>query len=196
VADDLPVHDRPMQAGARRGSGALSVLVVAVAVVLAGCGGDDSGSRSPSSTRSRASSTTTRAPTSSTTSGPQTTTSTTGRGAVPASVSVLQAGPAGGSGEVEVVWRGVSGATGYRVERADAADGAFGTAADYDAATGASTKAAGVTNVYFTDERGFVLIDVLSGPQSRRYYRVVAYNRAGDASPSPIVCGAPPGASC
>jgi hypothetical protein len=108
----------------------------------------------------------------------------------------VQAGPAGGSGEVEVVWRGAPGATGYRVERADAAGGPFAMAADYDTATGASTKAAGVTNVYFTDERGFVLIDVLSGPQSRRYYRVVAHNPAGDATPSPVVCGAPPGASC
>ena len=94
-----------------------------------------------------------------------------------------------------VAWSVVALATGYRVSRATAADGPYATAADFDVATGSSTKASGVTNVYFASAQSIGYIEVLSdtvttGP--RRYYRVTAYNAAGDAAPSAVVCGTPP----
>ena len=51
-------------------------------------------------------------------------------------------------------------------------------------------------NVYYSNEFGFVLIEVPSdrhttGPQ--RYYRVTAYNAAGEGAASEVVCGAPTG---
>ncbi len=96
-----------------------------------------------------------------------------------------------------VAWSVVASATGYRVARATAADGPYATAADFDVATATSTKASGITNVYFVDaqRQSIGYIEVLSdtvttGP--RRYYRITAYNAAGDAAPSAVVCGTPP----
>lgn len=109
-------------------------------------------------------------------------------------VTVVRAGPSGGSGEIELNWGTVAGATGYRVYHATASDGPFSIAADYDGASATSTKASGVMNVYYTAEEGFVLIEVISDDaHSRRYYRVAAYNPAGEGASSAIVCGVPPG---
>ena len=94
------------------------------------------------------------------------------------------------------MWSAVALATGYRVSRALSPGGPFTTTADYDVATGTSVKASGVTNVYFTNSQGFSYVEVVTdsatnGP--RRYYRVTAYNAAGAATPSAVVCGTPPG---
>jgi hypothetical protein len=109
----------------------------------------------------------------------------------PPPVTDVHAGPGGGSGEVEVVWRGDARATGYRVSRATAPSGPFTTSADFDVATGSSTRAPGVTNVFYSVEQGFAYVENISGAQ--RYFRVTAYNAAGDATPSAVVCGAPVG---
>lgn len=94
-----------------------------------------------------------------------------------------------------MTWGGVALATGYRVSRATSADGPYSTTADLDVATGTGTKAAGVVNPFVASDGSFVYVEVVSdaatnGP--RRYYRVTAYNSAGDAAPSAAVCGMPP----
>ena len=93
-----------------------------------------------------------------------------------------------------VTWGGVASATGYRVSRATTRDGPYSTAADLDVATGTSTKASSVVNLYVASDGSFVYVEVVtdaatSGPQ--RYFRVTAYNSAGDGEPSMVVCGAP-----
>lgn len=94
-----------------------------------------------------------------------------------------------------MTWSGVAQATGYRVSRATSADGPYTTTADLDVATGTGTKAAGVVNLFVASDGSFVYVEVVSdaatnGP--RRYYRVTAYNPAGSAAPSAVVCGTPP----
>lgn len=111
----------------------------------------------------------------------------------PAPVTSVAAGPGGGSGEVSVGWRGSARATGFRVQRATTAGGPFTTTADYDIASGTTTKAAGVTTVSYTDSGGFTYVD-LPG-MGAHYYRVVAYNSVGAAPASVVVCGEPVGSS-
>jgi hypothetical protein len=99
-----------------------------------------------------------------------------------------------------VTWSSVASATGYRVVRAIAPEGPYSTAAELDVATGTSTKASGVTNVFVASDGNFVYIELLGDAitsEPRRYYRVIAYNPAGEASPSAVVCGAPtPNTAC
>jgi len=176
-------------------------------IALASCG--DSSSTTLAATSTAASVTTPPATTTFATSSTSTTrtvvttatTATTARpttaGAVPAPVTVVRAGPAGGSGEINVIWSGVAGATGYRVARATAVGGPFTTSADYDVATGTSVKSTGVTNVFLASDKSFVYVEAMAEPgitDRRRYFHVTAYNTAGAAAPSTAVCGTPPGA--
>ena len=138
--------------------------------------------------------TTTRLVATTTTSSRLPTTATSAQGSVPARVTDVRTAAAGGSGEIELVWGGVADAAGYRVYRALAPGGPFSKTADYDVATGTSTKASGVTNVYYTSEFGFVYVELVSDSQTtgpKRYYRVTAYNAAGEGAASEVVCGAP-----
>jgi hypothetical protein len=191
---------------------ALAIAVTA-ALLLAGCTDDGPGAPAATTapsvtttaagTTSTGSATTTR-PASPTTAAPATTspaTSSTARptttGVAPPAVTDVRAGPGGGSGEVSVTWRGVTGATRYRVERAPAAAGPFEIAATFDVATGAATRAPGVTNVYAASDGSFLLVDVVTGVTNAgivRWYRVTAEGSGGAAAPSRAVCGAPPGA--
>lgn len=189
--------DAVMVTDVRRSQARVGIGSALVAIlVFAGCGDSHPSpgvSRhtkptSTTSTKPRSSSTTTPNP-------PLETTSTRPTGALPPQVTVLHAGSAGGSGEIQVAWRGVANATGYRVSRASAASGPFTTSADFDVTTGKSTKAPGVRNLYYTNEQGFVYVEEISGAGSdpRRYFRVTAYNTTGEAQPSAVVCGAPTG---
>ena len=67
--------------------------------------------------------------------------------------------------------------------------------ADFDVATGRTTRGSGVRNLYYANEQGFVYVEEISGggagSDPHRYFRVTAYNAAGDAEPSAVVCGAP-----
>ena len=130
------------------------------------------------------------------TSPPGPTSPPTTRLAAPPQVPGVQAGPAGGSGEIEVTWSVVPGATGYRVSRATAVGGPFSVSADLNVVTGASTKDNTVVNLY-ADGARIVYVEVPATADPHRYYRVAAYNDAGEGPPSAVACGAPVGyAAC
>jgi hypothetical protein len=123
----------------------------------------------------------------------------------PGPVTVLDAFSGGGSGEIELRWGAVDGATGYRVLRADRVDGPFTTAAEIDVTTGKATGAASVTNVWSDQHTYLPPGDLFDGPDTStelryveasggalRCFRVVAIGQAGPGSESGAVCGSPP----
>jgi hypothetical protein len=126
---------------------------------------------------------------------------------VPVAVTAITARPGGGSGEVAVTWGAVAGATGYRVSRSSAPSGPYSVSVDLNLATAEVTVADSVANVFspgsaeyfpvLTFQPGdplpndFEYIDL--GGLEPRYFRVVAYNAAGDGPPSVVVCGSAPG---
>jgi hypothetical protein len=178
-----------------RTTAGLASLAVALVLGLAACGDDGdkvSTGAVPATTTSTISTTTTAATTTTTvaTTAPAATSTTTVGG--PA-VTVLDARPGAGSGEIELVWDGVVGAVGYRVERADDPSGPFEESASIDAVTGATSTGEGVVFVSapHADQTSFLYVEYGEAP--RRYLRVVAVHPAGDAAPSVVVCGAPPG---
>lgn len=123
----------------------------------------------------------------------------------PGAVTVLDARPGGGSGEVELLWDAVADATGYRVLRSSSPSGPFSQVASLDVSTGTATA---VPGVIFLRSDGhtyippvgrldrpdpspeFLYID-LGGP-GQRCYRVIAFNAAGVAPQSPVSCSSPP----
>ena len=125
-------------------------------------------------------------------------------GSVPGAVTAA-ATTGGGSGEVQLSWTAVVGATGYRVIRTASDGRRLRVVADIDITTGRTTAAAEVANVFsaqhsYVPDRGrltradrsatFHYVDVGAG---RRYYRVQAYNAVGDGLPSAVTSAAPPG---
>jgi hypothetical protein len=176
----------------RRRTAAIA-LVTTAALALGGCGddGETAGTEPDGSTSTTTEASTTTTSTTAPTSTATTTTVVTTAPAGPP-VTVLDAGPAGGSGEIQLTWDGVAGATGYRVERADASAGPFEVAATIDLASGEITRATGVVNVLLaTGDQPFTYVEV--GGADRRFLRVVAVHGGADAEPSPVVCGAPVG---
>ena len=185
----------------------LTALVLAAVLGLAGCGDDGEPTTTTSdpgvTTTTTPATTTTEAPTTTTTAGATTssvdaTTTTSPAGAAPGPVTVISAGPSAGSGEIQLDWEAVEGATDYRVERALAEAGPFELAGEIDAATGDASMADGVVNLWSPpadpgEPQVFQLIELLTDGSDRRYYRVVASNGDGDAAPSIVVCGAPTG---
>jgi cytoskeletal protein RodZ len=187
------------------------VVVVALGAVAAFAiwgGNDDDPTTTGATTTERSTTTTSTSSTSSTTTttapDATTTTTTTQSGAVPGTVSVITAGPGGGSGEVELAWDAVAGATGYRVLRGAAIDGPFGPAADLDVTTGSTTASPGVVNI-FSEQHSYLPSDgPLGAPdQSPRFqyvevtsgercFRVIAYNAVGNGPASTSACGSPP----
>ena len=140
-------------------------------------------------------------------------------GVLPGEVRVIDAGHGGGSGEINLNWDAVPGATGYRIVRATSAGGPFSLAADLNVVTGKATVAgpivlpigtgnvpAQITNI--TSDRQTYYPPSLATPPGgiaplhfhyteevfpRHYFRVTAYNANGDGPPSVIVCGTPIG---
>jgi hypothetical protein len=114
-------------------------------------------------------------------------------GTLPGQVTVVRAGHGGGSGELNVAWDGVPGATGYRVSRANTPSGPFSITADINMATGAITHPADVINVFSFVEGGsrhFGYTEIVINPGNQRhYFHVTAYNAAGSGPPSVLVCG-------
>jgi hypothetical protein len=185
-----------------------AVLAVLIAALLAGCGGSGETTTTDSSTTSTRPATTSTAPTttSTATTAPALASTTSAPQPVPPAVTVVTAGPAGGSGEVAVDWEAVAGATGYRVARSTSPSGPFAVTADLNLAAGAITVAADVVNVWSPGAANYhPTYEVVPGAPppdefqyvdsggTARYYQVVAYNAAGDGPPSVVVCGAPPG---
>jgi hypothetical protein len=107
-----------------------------------------------------------------------------------------------------VRWDAVANATGYRVQRADAAGGPFTVNADLNITTGKATAGSDVVNLlsekysYKPANAGiaapdtspwFEYVETVTTGATRRYFRVAAYNANGDAPPSAVVCGVPTG---
>jgi hypothetical protein len=187
--------------------GVLVVGIVVVAVLVWRGDSDETAAPVPPTTTQRSITTalaTTTTTALATTTASRTATATAPPGSVPGAV-VAVAKTSGGSGEVQVDWQAVSGATGYRVLRTDAAGGQPGVVADFDITTGRTTAASEAVNVWsaehsYVPDRGplaradqspwFQYIDIGAG---QRCYRVLAYSPAGDGPLSDVTCGSPPG---
>jgi hypothetical protein len=189
----------------------LGVLVVVLGVVVAvGLGDEDlsdestsgpststTGTTAPTTTASSTSTTAVPAPLPSTTSAPSSDPSP-----LPA-VTITEARPGGGSGEVQLSWAAVDGATGYRVERVGGA-GSFVVIVDVDVVTGAVSVLPEVANVFSTthtyraggqldapDPSPTFSVVHVAGP-GERCFRVRAYDGDGEGPPSPVACASPP----
>lgn len=185
--------------------GVAAVTVVALVLVLVSfAGDDDEGTEHPASSSSvtaSASSTTTTSTSTTTTTQASTTTTAVALGAV----TVLEARPGGGSGEIVLTWEGVAGATGYQVVRASSSTGPFTEAAAFDTTTGTATAATDVVNL-LSDEHSYVpSAGALTSPDPSthfeyveasgaptRCFRVVAVGPDGTGPESAVVCGSPP----
>jgi hypothetical protein len=173
---------------------------VVLALLLGGGDDDDPVDSSGSSTT-----TTSTASTSSSGTAPPSSASTTPAEPVPDAVSVIRAGPGGGSGEVALDWDAVSGATGYRVLRAATAAGPFAVVADFDVTTGSTTAADEVVNLW-SEQHSYIPTDgALGSPDTSpsfqyvevdgagsRCFVVVARNGSGEGAESVPACGSPP----
>jgi hypothetical protein len=175
-------------------------LLVGVALVSAACGSDKNESQPPSTT-----STTVAATTSSSSTVPASTSTTTTKpvASLPAPVTGVHAGEAGGSGEVQVDWSPAARATGYHVYRSETPGGPFTQMADVDVVTGKVRVAARVANLWSDNQTFYPLANAtpvpgtpahvfhyVEYPTDRAYFRVAAYNAAGEGPPSAIDCGA------
>lgn len=189
-------------------AGVLVVGTVVIALLVWRDDGGDTATPGPSSTQPPAtttSSTTTTVTTSAqtTTTTPQPTTTKVPSGPVPGIV-VASAGSAGGSGEVQVMWKAAERATGYRVLRTDAAGGSARRTADIDIVTGRTSATSEVVHLAsdehtYVPDRGpltgadrsprFQYVDFTEG--TTRCYRVQAYNAAGPGPLSAVTCGSP-----
>ena len=186
--------------------GLMMLGAAAAAVALTRDGGDTTeavqdtaveSSTTSTPTTPAPSTTTTTAPTTSDTAAVTTTTrpaptTTPPPAAVPGAVTVIRAGPGGGSGEIVVHWDAVAGATGYRVLESGGAGGPYAVVADHDVATRQTTAAAedGITVWSPDGSPWFEYIEV--GEPRVRWFQVVAYNDAGAATPSIAASGSPP----
>ena len=104
---------------------------------------------------------------------------------------MIHAGPSAGSGEIEVQWDRVEGATGYRVLRSSSAGGAFAVVADFDATPGQTLRFEGGITVL--TPIGYPWIEYIEYGESRtRWFQVIAYNANGDGPPSVTVSGSFP----
>lgn len=114
----------------------------------------------------------------------------------PGAVAGVQSGLGGGSGEVVVTWASTPGATGYRVYRSDVAAGPFVLSASFDVATARTTVA--FTGSYESiqiwqpqlgDNHDLEYVEVVQGAPG--YFRVTAFNAAGEGPMSGVVCSEP-----
>jgi hypothetical protein len=172
-------------------------------LVAAACGGNnDTTAPAATSTVPTSTSSTTQP---ATTTSPRVTTTTTAPTPVPAQVTGVSAGKSGGSGEVQVDWNAVSGATGYRVYRSNTLGGPFLDVADIDVMTGKVRVAERVANIYSDNQTFYPLVSATPVPSTpahefhyveyptwdRAYFQVAAYNATGEGPPSVTDCGAP-----
>ena len=120
------------------------VLIASIsAVLLLACGDDNDGTATTMSSTSSTSTTTERT----TTTAAPTSSTTTSVPKLPAPSRVV-ARTGAGSGEVELEWSAVAGATGYRVVRAATTTGPVVTVAEIDIQTGQATVADNIPTVY------------------------------------------------
>jgi len=187
--------------------GVAVAVVLALVIWLAAAGGDDDGASEGTTTTSSSttSDTTSSSTTTESTTTTEATTTTTAAVPGPGPVTDIKAYPGAGSGEIELAWGTIPGATGYRVLRADAPDGTFTMAAEIDITTGEATDVAeDVTNVW-SDQYSYLhpygpfpgadtsaqirYVEYSFAPQ--RCFRVVALGPQPGPE-SATVCGSPP----
>ena len=120
-------------------------------------------------------------------------------GPVPGAVTITNAGAGGGSGERQLDWNVVAGATGYNVYRAPAAGGPFTLVASFNVNTMQITTVADVVNI-FSDHQVWKPTSSSDGSASTvftyvelssttdRYFRVRAYNANGQGPAGATVC--------
>ena len=117
--------------------------------------------------------------------------------AVPGQVTVVTAGPGGGSGETLVNWNAVPDAIGYRVYRSSTPSGPFVAAASVTAATGATIIEFGGSYEYIQiwkpSSTAYEYVEAVDN--ARAYFRVAAFNAGGTGPLSGVVCGSPPTAA-
>jgi hypothetical protein len=199
-----------------------ALVIVLVIGLLAWGGGDDTDEAGDDTTTSTSddvttttsstttsitstTTTTTAAPTTTITAAPPPSTTSTTGGPPPAAVTVVRAITGAGSGEVEVRWDAVPGATGYRVVKALSSGGPFTAVAEFDITTGAETHGPTVHNIWSEQHSylparepltapdpspWFLVVDVSGEPN--RCFQVITLNDFGAAPPSAVVCGSPP----
>ena len=175
----------------------LWLTAIVAILTVSSCGGDDDDTAASSTTTATSEASTSTSSTVSTSTVP-----TTGVPALPAPDHVT-ARSAGGSGEVEVEWSAVTGASSYRVLRANTTAGPFETVAEVDIQTGEVTAVTDVVNIWSDthsyrpddgaltapDSSGsFRLVDV--GPGSRCFRVLARDEHLGEASVT--ACASPP----
>jgi hypothetical protein len=192
-----------------------AVAVIALVAMLAGGDDDDRASDRTTTTSSSTTSTSvTTIDSTSSTSAPPTSSTPTATAAptttavapapVPGAVTVVRTYTGAGSGEVQVDWDAVPGATGYRIIRPAGAGNAPTVMAEIDVMTGTATALPPVANVWSEDRNYLPPRGPWTGPdpsvhfhyvdlgEGERCFQVIAFNAAGDGPPSVVVCGSPP----
>jgi hypothetical protein len=104
------------------------------------------------------------------------------------------ASPGGGSGEILVLWDAITGATGYHVYRADAAEGPYRPAASIDVTTGVVTVEYGEWYEYIGIVPGIPSptgVEYVEAIGTFGYFRVTAFNAGGEGPMSGVVCAEP-----
>ena len=112
----------------------------------------------------------------------------------PGALSGVTASPGGGSGEILVIWDALTGATGYRVYRADAAEGPYRPAASIDVTTGVVTVEYGEWYEYIGIVPGIpspTRVEYVEAIGTFGYFRVTAFNAGGEGPMSGVVCAEP-----
>jgi hypothetical protein len=112
----------------------------------------------------------------------------------PGAPSGVVAHPGGGSGEIGVYWESTPGATGYRVYRADAADGPYQPAASIDVTTGVVTVEYGGWYEYIDMVQGIqwaTSVEYYEAIGTFGYFRVTAFNAGGEGPMSGLTCAEP-----
>jgi hypothetical protein len=179
------------------------LVAVGLALWLVSANGDDD-----AADRASTGSTTTESTSESSTptSASSTTIETTTTSVTPGTGTVIEldAYPGAGSEEIELAWRTISGATGYRVLRADSAEGTFRLAAEIDVTTGEATAEDAINiwsdqHTYLPAGQPLTAVDtstqlryVEHGGARFRCFEVVALGPSGPGPASATVCGSPP----
>jgi hypothetical protein len=188
--------------------GAAAAVLAAGALIVVWAGEDDAETVAGPDTTLEHEATTTSTTVDTTTSTSETTTApptTASRGQVPGQVTDVRSANAGGSGEALICWGPASGATGYRVLRSGSPGGPFVVAADINVMTGAVTRKADVTYIASANHSYRPGGPLLSAPDTSpwfeyidvggfpRWFKIVAYNAAGQGPASAVLEAVPPG---
>lgn len=192
----------------------ITALGGAAALLLAGCSSSHTtsdGATTVAETTTIAASTTEAATTAPATTDAPTTVAppaTPAPAAVPPAPTIVTGEAGGGSGEVVIEWTPVAGAAGYSVRVASAPGGPYAEVARLNVVNGNFTATSSVLNVYSDTAVWYPGAYSSSGPSSlftyvgladysQNYFRVVAFNAAGNSAPSNTMCAAVyPGPAC